>query len=195
MRRGPLPPCRPSSPRAADGVLPGAGRQDAALPALFLTDDADGQRCFAATGDARLTDAGPRVGRLSAFALYPMVDVILMSFREWSGLTAERPWVGWENYRYITTQDPVFWVAFRNTIVWNHRGRHHPEPDRVRLALALNQNLPGRSPLRVIYYLPVIIASIAVATIWKWMYDPFFGLFNEILMQAGPAPLDPRLAG
>jgi raffinose/stachyose/melibiose transport system permease protein len=119
------------------------------------------------------------------FAVYPMIDVILMSFREWSGLTADRPWVGWDNYRFITTQDPVFWVAFRNTIVWTLAAVVIPNLIAFGLALALNQNLPGRSPLRVIYYLPVIIASIAVATIWKWMYDPFFGLFNELLMQAG----------
>ena len=53
------------------------------------------------------------------------------------------------------------------------------------LALALNQNIPGRSPLRALFYMPVIIAPIAVATIWRWMYDPFFGLFNAILTALG----------
>jgi len=53
------------------------------------------------------------------------------------------------------------------------------------LALALNQNIPGRSPLRALFYLPVIIAPIAVATIWRWMYDPFFGLFNATLTSLG----------
>ena len=33
--------------------------------------------------------------------------------------------------------------------------------------------------------MPVIIAPIAVATIWKWMYDPFFGLFNAMLTALG----------
>jgi raffinose/stachyose/melibiose transport system permease protein len=39
--------------------------------------------------------------------------------------------------------------------------------------------------LRAIFYLPVIIAPIAVATMWKWMYDPFFGLFAQLLTSWG----------
>src|SRR5262249_11359494 len=49
------------------------------------------------------------------------------------------------------------------------------------LALALNQRILGRVALRAVFYLPIIVAPIAVATIWKWMYDPFFGLFNQLL--------------
>ena len=33
--------------------------------------------------------------------------------------------------------------------------------------------------------MPVIIAPIAVATMWRWMYDPFFGLFNAVLTALG----------
>jgi raffinose/stachyose/melibiose transport system permease protein len=53
------------------------------------------------------------------------------------------------------------------------------------LALGLNQAIAGRTVLRAVYYLPVIIASIAVATMWRWMYDPFFGLFAQVLTNFG----------
>jgi raffinose/stachyose/melibiose transport system permease protein len=53
------------------------------------------------------------------------------------------------------------------------------------LALSLNQKIFGRNSLRAIFYLPVIIAPIAVATMWKWMYDPFFGLFSQMLTSWG----------
>ena len=33
--------------------------------------------------------------------------------------------------------------------------------------------------------MPVIIAPIAVATMWRWMYDPFFGLFGQVLTALG----------
>jgi raffinose/stachyose/melibiose transport system permease protein len=45
--------------------------------------------------------------------------------------------------------------------------------------------VPGRGPLRALFYMPVIIAPIAVATMWRWMYDPFFGLFNAVLTALG----------
>jgi len=53
------------------------------------------------------------------------------------------------------------------------------------LALSLTQKIFGRNSLRAIFYLPVIIAPIAVATMWKWMYDPFFGLFSQMLTSWG----------
>lgn len=119
------------------------------------------------------------------FAFYPMLDVFSLSFQEWNGLAAEKAWVGWENYRYVTTSDPVFWVAVRNTVLWTVFAVTIPNLIAFSLAMALNQNLPTRGALRVAIYLPVIIAPIAVATIWRWMYDPFFGLFNSLLTSAG----------
>ncbi|OLP53158.1 ABC transporter permease [Rhizobium rhizosphaerae] len=119
------------------------------------------------------------------FAVYPMIDVVRMSFSSWNGLSPGANFVGLANYRAIFTQDPVFWGALRNTIWWTALAVTLPNLVSFGLALALNQNIPGKSGLRVVFYLPVIIASIAVATIWKWMYDPFFGLFNNLLMQFG----------
>ncbi|WP_407692783.1 carbohydrate ABC transporter permease [Rhizobium herbae] len=119
------------------------------------------------------------------FAVYPMIDVIRMSFSSWNGLSPQAKFVGVANYRAILTQDPVFWGALWNTLIWTTAAVIVPNLIAFGVALALNQNIPGRSSLRIIFYLPVIIASIAVATIWKWMYDPFFGLFNGLLTSWG----------
>ncbi len=119
------------------------------------------------------------------FAIYPLIDVLALSFMKWNGLTPEREFVGLANYDGILNHDPVFWGAFRNTIIWTVMSITIPPMIGFGLALSLNQNLLGRVPLRALYYLPVIIAPIAVATMWRWMYDPFFGLFNSILNAAG----------
>ncbi|WP_307233527.1 carbohydrate ABC transporter permease [Pararhizobium capsulatum] len=119
------------------------------------------------------------------FAVYPMIDVIKMSFSSWNGLSPQAKFVGLANYRAIMTQDPVFWGALWNTLIWTTTAVIVPNLIAFGVALALNQNIPGKSGLRIIFYLPVIIASIAVATIWKWMYDPFFGLFNGLLTSWG----------
>lgn len=119
------------------------------------------------------------------FAVYPMFDVIVMSFSSWNGLSAEAKFVGVSNYEHVLTRDPVFWTAFVNTILWTAFALVVPNLISFGLALSLNQNIPGRSQLRVVFYLPVVIATIAVATIWKWMYDPFFGLFNSMLTEWG----------
>jgi raffinose/stachyose/melibiose transport system permease protein len=119
------------------------------------------------------------------FALYPMIDVIYLSFLKWNGLTPDKQFVGLANYREVFAIDPVFWSAFKNTIIWTVLSVVFPPLIGFFLALSLNQNIPGRSPLRAVFYLPVIIAPIAVATIWRWMFDPFFGLFNGFLTAWG----------
>ena len=127
----------------------------------------------------------PAVLVYALFAFYPMLDVIQLSFMKWNGLNADKQWAGLENYRYVLTDDTVFWVAFRNTLIWTALSVIFPPLIGFALALALNQNIPGRSPLRALFYMPVIIAPIAVATMWRWMFDPFFGLFNSMLTSAG----------
>ena len=127
----------------------------------------------------------PAVAVYLIFAFYPMLDVFGLSLMKWSGLTEDRVYVGLENYRQVLQNDPVFWGAFVNTIIWTILSVIFPPLIGFLLALGLNQNIPGRAPLRAIYYLPVIIAPIAVATIWRWMFDPFFGLFNATLTELG----------
>ncbi|WP_431324234.1 carbohydrate ABC transporter permease [Rhizobium sp. YTU87027] len=127
----------------------------------------------------------PALAIYAVFALYPMLNVVLLSFQKWNGLDANRQFVGLANYTAIFTRDPVFWVAFRNTVIWTLMSLVFPPMVGLLLALSLNQKIFGRNSLRAIFYLPVIIAPIAVATMWKWMYDPFFGLFSQMLTSWG----------
>ena len=52
-------------------------------------------------------------------------------------------------------------------------------------AVALDQKLRGRNAFRAALYLPAVIASIAVATMWSWMYNPIFGLVNAVMEALG----------
>ncbi|MBY2943794.1 carbohydrate ABC transporter permease [Rhizobium leguminosarum] len=127
----------------------------------------------------------PALAIYAVFALYPMLNVVILSFQKWNGLDPNRQFVGVANYSAIFTKDPVFWVAFRNTVIWTLMSLIFPPMVGLLLALSLNQKIFGRNSLRAIFYLPVIIAPIAVATMWKWMYDPFFGLFSQLLTSWG----------
>jgi len=128
---------------------------------------------------------GPALLVYAVFALYPMIDVVILSFQKWNGLEPQRQWAGLDNYEHIFTRDPVFWVAFGNSIIWMAMCLIFPPLIGLLLALGLNQQIFGRGALRAVFYLPVIIASIAVATMWRWMYDPFFGLISQALNGMG----------
>ena len=132
-----------------------------------------------------LTLLAPALLVYCVFAVYPMLHVVMLSFMKWNGLTTTKQFVGFDNYIQVFTQDPVFWTAVRNTVLWTVMSVIFPPAIGFALALALNQNIPARSLLRALFYLPVIIAPIAVATMWRWMYDPFFGLFTATLTALG----------
>jgi raffinose/stachyose/melibiose transport system permease protein len=119
------------------------------------------------------------------FALYPMVDALWLSFFDWDGVSADRDWVGLENYVQILTRDPVFWTAVQNSLIWVVLSLIIPTAIGLGFAVALDQKLRGRNVLRAALYLPAIIASIAVATMWSWMYNPFLGLVNAVLEALG----------
>ena len=124
-----------------------------------------------------------------------MIEVFVLSFQKWNGLSPAREFVGFANYIFIFRDDPVFWMAFGNTVIWTALAIVIPPVAGFFLALALNQALPGRNALRAVFYLPVVIAPIAVATMWKWMYDPFFGLFSTFLTDLGLQALIPDWLG
>jgi len=136
----------------------------------------------------------------AVFALYPMVNALELSFYDWDGVSVERNFVGLQNYVQIFTQDPVFWTAVRNSIVWVSMSLVIPTTIGLLLALAVNQRLFGRSAFRAIFYLPAIVASIAVATMWSWMYNPILGVVTSTLKSLGLGRLaqdwlgDPNIA-
>jgi raffinose/stachyose/melibiose transport system permease protein len=134
------------------------------------------------------------------FALYPMVNALQLSFYDWDGVSVERNFVGLRNYVQIFTEDPVFWTAVRNSIVWVMMSLLIPTLIGLLLALAVNQRLFGRSAFRAIFYLPAIVASIAVGTMWSWMYNPILGVVSNTLKTFGLGALaqdwlgDPKIA-
>jgi raffinose/stachyose/melibiose transport system permease protein len=124
---------------------------------------------------------GPAVAIYGVFAVLPFLGVLRLSLLRWDGLAPRQVFVGLQNFRAIFTQDSVFWTAFDNSLIWTALSVVIPPAIGFTLALGLNQKIRGRNTLRAVFYLPVIIAPIAVATIWRWMYDPFFGVVNAVL--------------
>lgn len=51
------------------------------------------------------------------------------------------------------------------------------------LALLLNTKVPGRAFFRTILLVPWLFPEVVVALLWKWMFNPLYGLFNDILLK------------
>jgi raffinose/stachyose/melibiose transport system permease protein len=119
------------------------------------------------------------------FAIYPVFSSIRLSFFDWDGISSVQTFVGIKNYVTIFTNDDIFWKAFQNTAAWTVLSLFIPTSLGLGLALALNQRIFGRNVFRTIFFIPGVIASIAVAVIWSWMYNPNLGIINTILRTIG----------
>jgi multiple sugar transport system permease protein len=114
------------------------------------------------------------------FWIYPLLNGLWGSLTKWQGFNPNRPFVGLDNYRALV-KDRIFVVSLKNTLLYT--AMYLPLSIALALALALAVEATGklRTLFRTIYFLPVITSVIATALIWKWLYQPQLGLFNQIL--------------
>ncbi|WP_217428080.1 carbohydrate ABC transporter permease [Microlunatus speluncae] len=114
-----------------------------------------------------------------AFLLVPMVIAAVLSFSDYS-IVGETAWVGGANYSKVFG-DPFFWVALRNTAYYTIM--YVPLGIIVALATALLLNRSSRAVrvLRTLFYIPVVSSTVATASIWFWLLNPQYGVFNVVL--------------
>ncbi|SDT35109.1 carbohydrate ABC transporter permease [Microlunatus soli] len=122
----------------------------------------------------------PAIFGLFLFIGYPMVTSLYHSFTKWNGLTPAT-WVGLENYVFMFTQDPTFWPSLRVTVLWVIMSVPATLAAGLALAVLVNRALKGVKFFRTIFYLPVVLPGVAVLTLWKYIYDPTYGLANQLL--------------
>ncbi|MDI6784269.1 MAG: extracellular solute-binding protein, partial [bacterium] len=114
------------------------------------------------------------------FMLMPVAYSIILAFQKFS--VTGSSWVGFSNFYKVFTSE-VFWqYAIPNTLVYTCI--MVPQGIIVALLLASVINPLGRKTrafFRAAYYLPGVIGAVLIAMIWKWIYDPTFGLFNMVI--------------
>jgi len=118
---------------------------------------------------------------LAIFLLYrvlPLLWNLVLSFEEWSPL---RPplWVGLDQYQEMLFDDAVFWQALANTLLFIASA---PIAIAIALGLALlvNSDIRGRDIYRTIIFVSYPLMTVAVAIIWRWMFDERVGLINYV---------------
>lgn len=111
---------------------------------------------------------------------YPIVFSAYHAFTDWNGLTAAT-WTGLSNFSYLFTQDPTFWPSLGSTLLFALISVPATLLVGLGLAVLLNRALVGVRWFRTIFFLPVVLPAVAVLTMWKYLYDPQYGLANQAL--------------
>ena len=115
------------------------------------------------------------------FMIIPTIDIFRMSLFKWGGYTADKKFVGLDNFKMLFQSDR-FYQAFQNSILLIVMVTI------ITFALALifayilsRERLKGQTFFRVIFYIPNILSVVVISAIFSAIYDPNQGLLNSFL--------------
>jgi multiple sugar transport system permease protein len=114
-----------------------------------------------------------------AWAAYPLVSSFVMSFTDWR-LRGPSEFIGLENYTRALN-DPHFWRALTSTVGYTLVTVAGQLVLGLGAALLLNQRIPGRGLLRLVYYLPVVTSWVIVSLLFLYLYNGQAGALNWLL--------------
>ena len=125
----------------------------------------------------------PNVVVFAVFMFLPILLAFYISLNEWT-LIGFPTFVGLGNYLDML-EDSEFLRAFYNTGVYTLGTVPTSIALGLVVALGLNRKLPGRTLLRSIFFVPVIISLVAVALIASWIFNDNYGIINAALSAVG----------
>ncbi len=120
--------------------------------------------------------------------IIPILENFLYSFFH-SGIGQPmKVFAGLQNY-FDLFQDELFLISLRNTTLFALFVTLFGVSLSLLVALILSENRKSGVLFETVYFLPVITPMVPVAVVWKWIYDPTYGLLNYILSFFGLDPV------
>lgn len=123
---------------------------------------------------------------LLVFSVYPLLQLLAMSFADVSFRGGEQiwSWVGIRHYVQLT-QDSGYWISLRNTFVYAATTVSVELLLGFTLAFASTRIRRGAALYRTVLMLPLLVPPIAIGTAWRLLYNANFGLINQALTGLG----------
>lgn len=117
---------------------------------------------------------------MAVFLIIPVIMVIAGSFHQWNPLNETYNWIGIENYVRMFSY-PTFWQSMLNTVIFCVFVVFFRVTIGLAVAYALNSKMTRfKTFFRTVFYMPTVTPLVAVAYVWKIMYNPQFGLIDKI---------------
>ncbi|WP_392667473.1 carbohydrate ABC transporter permease [Streptomyces sp. LN785] len=113
----------------------------------------------------------------------PVFASVVLAFTKYDVLTAPQ-FVGLDNFRDML-DDAVFRKSIVNTVVYTFFTVPFGMVLGLLMALALHTGLRARGIFRTAVFLPQVTATVAIALVWLWIYNPGNGLLNALLSTFG----------
>ncbi|POX88157.1 glycerol-3-phosphate ABC transporter permease [Mycobacterium kansasii] len=127
---------------------------------------------------------GPNVGLLLLFIYRPLADNIRLSFFDWNVSDPKADYVGFSNYAEWFARDDTRQIVL-NTAVFTTAAVVGSMVLGLVLAMLLDQPLRARNLVRSMVFAPFVISGAAVGLAAQFVFDPHFGLVQDLLARIG----------
>lgn len=114
----------------------------------------------------------------------PTVATFVLALTHYDILAGTMTWAGGANFVAIFS-DPVWLAAIRHTVVYTFFTVPVAMAIAVVIAALLDTELRARAWYRTAVFLPHITATVAIALVWMWMFEPNIGVLNWVLSWLG----------
>lgn len=119
------------------------------------------------------------------FIYFCMGFTIAMSFTNWDGISLEMDFIGLKNYVKLLTPGSVFFQALFNNIIFMIVTVIVQAALGLLLAVLLKERLPGSNLFKAFFFMPVTMATVIIAAVFRSFLDPNIGGFNQLLDYLG----------
>jgi raffinose/stachyose/melibiose transport system permease protein len=123
---------------------------------------------------------GPALLVYAMYVVYPIFATFYYSLFEWSGVQSDKGFILFENYR-VLLEDKVFLRSMVNNFLLVIASVGTQLPLGLIMALILFAPIKGMRLYRTVYFLPLLMSTVAVGILWTFIYDPSFGILNHLL--------------
>ncbi|QQE80477.1 carbohydrate ABC transporter permease [Alicyclobacillus sp. SO9] len=129
------------------------------------------------------------------FFLVPTVSSLALSMTNWGATSKHIVFVGLKNFIEMIGSDTIFRSAVVDSLEFSITVVVFQTALALAFALLLVRNTRLNIMYRSIYFFPTIIASVSVAFIWQYMFDPTVGWVNHFLNIIGLSNLTQNWLG
>ena len=131
----------------------------------------------------------PALALFAVFVVLPFIKGIYLSLTNWNGYSPNYKFVGLKNYARMLTDENVR-TAFVNTIIYGFGSTLVQNVLGIAFAILLNKKFRGRSLIRTVIYLPVMISPLIMGYIMYFFFTYNNGAVNDVLKLFGAQPVD-----
>jgi len=112
-----------------------------------------------------------------------------VSFTNWNGYSQFFKWVGIRQYIRLFT-DPFVPQVILNTFIYAIGSTIFQNIIGLAFALLLDQQIKGKSIVRAIIFMPILVSGLIIGFIWYFMFKSDGGAINEIIVALGHTPVN-----